>query len=113
MQADAVRRLALALPEAVEAPHFQMRSFRVDGKIFATMPPDQQTLNVFVSEEVRAPMVAANPAAFRDLQWGAKVVGMTVLLAQADAASVQRLLRLSWACKAPKRLAATLAAGTT
>lgn len=113
MQGARVRRLALALPEAVEAPHFQMSSFRVGGKIFATMPPDEQVLNVFVSEAVRAPMVAANPAAFRDLQWGAKVVGMTVLLAQSDAASVQRLLHLSWAGKAPKRLAATFAAGIT
>jgi len=34
-----VRQFALAMPEASEAPHFDMTSFRVRGKIFATMPP--------------------------------------------------------------------------
>lgn len=29
-----VRRFALALPEATEAPHFDYASFRVRGKIF-------------------------------------------------------------------------------
>ena len=32
-----VRRLALALPGAIEAPHFDSASFRVNKKIFATL----------------------------------------------------------------------------
>jgi hypothetical protein len=32
------RRLALALPEVTEQPHFDMASFRVRGKIFVTVP---------------------------------------------------------------------------
>ncbi|MEJ0066142.1 MAG: MmcQ/YjbR family DNA-binding protein [Caulobacteraceae bacterium] len=34
---DDIRRLALALPEAVEADHHGMPSFRVRGKIFSTI----------------------------------------------------------------------------
>ena len=113
MNVDAVRRLALALPETSEVPHFQMASFRVGGKIFATMPPDGLTLNVFVGEEVRAPLIAASPARFQSLHWGVKVVGMAVLLAHARPAEVQRLLQLSWAGKAPKRLAAAVKAAIT
>lgn len=31
------REIALALPDSVELPHFELTSFRVNGKIFATM----------------------------------------------------------------------------
>jgi hypothetical protein len=34
-----VRRLALSLPETTEEPHHDMTSFRVGGKIFATVTP--------------------------------------------------------------------------
>jgi hypothetical protein len=37
MTAAAFRTLALSLPEATEAPHFERASFRVGKKIFATM----------------------------------------------------------------------------
>jgi hypothetical protein len=36
-----VRQFALALPGAIEEPHFDMASFRVRGKIFVTAPPDE------------------------------------------------------------------------
>jgi hypothetical protein len=44
------RRFALSLPEATEEPHFDKASFRVCGKIFATVPPDEAHLHVFVDE---------------------------------------------------------------
>ena len=43
-----VRRLALSLPETTEAPHHDMTSFRVGGKIFATMPPQGDRVHIFV-----------------------------------------------------------------
>src|SRR5690349_7953723 len=42
-----VRKLALALPEAVEQDHFGRPSFRVRGRIFATLP-DSEHLNVMI-----------------------------------------------------------------
>lgn len=36
---EAVRQIALSLPEVVEQDHFGMPSFRVKGKIFMTLQP--------------------------------------------------------------------------
>ena len=108
MQAEAARKYALSLPEASEEPHVASASFRVRGKIFATLPPGGATMNIFVGEELRTPLIAASPDAFQALHWGVKVVGVAVVLARADAVAVKRLLRSSWAGKAPKRLAASL-----
>ena len=104
MRIDRVRRFALSLPEAVEAPHFDHASFRVGGKIFATVPPDQRHLHVFVGEEQREPALALHPGFIEKLPWGGKIVGLRITLAQAEPAVVETLLRQAWATKAPKRL---------
>lgn len=109
MKLEQARRYALSLPETTQEPHFEFTSFRVRGKIFATAPPGAAFLHVFVDEDLRAPHMAASPHAFEALRWGAKVVGLRITLARADAATVERLLLESWKRKAPKRLAASLA----
>jgi hypothetical protein len=49
-----VRKLALGLPEAVEQDHHGMPSFRVRGKIFATVP-DRDHIRIMVEEaDIRA-----------------------------------------------------------
>ena len=54
---------ALSLPEAAQQDHHGIPSFRVRGKIFATVPDDDH-LRVMVDEgEIRA-AAAENPAAF-------------------------------------------------
>ncbi|MDR7466128.1 MAG: MmcQ/YjbR family DNA-binding protein [Armatimonadota bacterium] len=58
MKIDRVRRFALSLPEATEEPHSDKSSFRVKGKIFATVPPDGRHLHVFVDEEHQDLMVS-------------------------------------------------------
>jgi hypothetical protein len=65
---EQVRRIALSLPEATEEPHFDMTSFRVKGKIFASVPPDETRLHVFVDEPAAAASVAEDPAAFELLR---------------------------------------------
>ncbi|MGC2166057.1 MAG: MmcQ/YjbR family DNA-binding protein [Gallionella sp.] len=42
MTLNEARQLALSLPEATEQPHHEPTSFRVRGKIFATIAGDQQ-----------------------------------------------------------------------
>jgi hypothetical protein len=104
MEVAAVRRWALSLPEATEEPHFDMSSFRVRGKIFATIAPEETTLHLFVDEpEIRA-SVAAYPAAFDELWWGKKLRGVRVNLRAAGEAEVFELLEEAWRRKAPKRL---------
>ena len=89
------RKYALSLPETTEEPHFAYSSFRVRGKIFATVPPLGAHLHIFVEEDQRAPLIAAQPDAFEALHWGAKVVGIKVRLECANAATVNRLAGLA------------------
>ncbi len=107
MKLSQARKYALSLPETNEEPHFDYSSFRVRGKIFATIPPSGEFLHIFVDEYQRAPLIAAEPAKYAALHWGAKVIGVKVTLATASATTVNRLLLHSWQRKAPKRLAAS------
>jgi hypothetical protein len=106
MKLDAVRALALALPEATEAPHFQYTSFRVRGKIFATAPPSGDALHLFLAETAREQALALHGTFVETLTWGGKVVGVRVALGRADAKVVQALLLRAWEAKAPKVLLA-------
>jgi hypothetical protein len=100
-----VRRLALALPEATEAPHFDRTSFRVRDKIFATVDPDGAGMNVFVADEQREIMVKVDPKAYETRMWG-KSGYLHVRLAKAKPGDVETLLRSAWERKAPKKLVA-------
>jgi hypothetical protein len=100
----AVRKHALSLPETTEEPHFDYSSFRVRGKIFVTVPPDEDRIHVFVGEEHRARFLAMHPAFLEPLPWGKKIVGLRITLAKADAAVVKQLVTFAWQTKAPKTL---------
>ena len=106
MKIDAVRRFALSLPETREESHFDLASFRVKGKIFATVPPGDTHLHVFAGDDARELMARAQPSAYETLMWGKRAAGLRVTLAAAKAKDVQKLLRSAWLRKAPKRLAA-------
>jgi hypothetical protein len=101
-----VQRFALSLPDATEEPHFDSSSFRVHGKIFATVPPDGKRLHVFVDEETRETAIALEPAFLEKLFWGKKVCGLCVMLADARPRVVESLLTQAWRRKAPKKLIA-------
>ena len=101
-----VRRLALELPESAEAPHHAMTSFRVAGKIFATLPPDTGRLHVFLPQDEVAAYCVEFPMAIEELWWGKRLQGCRVVLRQAHRALVRELLIESWRRKAPKKLLA-------
>jgi hypothetical protein len=105
MNVREVRRLALSLPEATEEPHFHLSSFRVKGKIFATVAPDGSYLNVFCDDEQREVMVTVDPKTYESLKWG-KIAYLHVHLVAAKARDVKTLLRAAWERKAPKKLLA-------
>ena len=100
-----VRRLALALPEATEAPHFERTSFRVRDKIFATVDPDGSGMNIFVADEQREIMTSVDPQAYETRMWG-KSGYLHVHLAKAKARDVDTLLRSAWERKEPEQLGA-------
>jgi hypothetical protein len=108
VSASTVRRLALALPEAVEAPHHDMASFRVAGKIFATVPPEGDRVHVFLDDDEIDAYCAEFPAAVEELWWGTKRRGCRVALSRATTGLLRELLTESWRRKAPRRVLAGL-----
>jgi hypothetical protein len=98
-----VRRLALALPETAEAPHHEMTSFRVAGKIFATMPPEGGRVHVFVEPDEVPAYCDEFPGVVEELWWGKKLSGCRVLLGGATVDLVRELLTESWRRRAPAR----------
>ena len=105
MKIAEARRLALALPEATEAPHFDRTSFRVRDKIFATVDPDGRGMNVFVDDEQREMMTKVDPQAYETRMWG-KSGYLHVHLTKAKARDVEALLYSAWRRRAPKQLVA-------
>lgn len=106
MELEEARRCALSLPETTEEPHFDKASFRVRGKIFATVPPDEQHLHVLVDEQEARAVVAEDGAAFEELWWGKRLKGVRVSLSAAPPERVVELLEEAWRRKAPKRVVA-------
>jgi hypothetical protein len=102
---DDIRALAMALPEAVEADHHGMPSFRVGGKIFCTIHQDRPRMMVKLDPEDQHNLVAAHAGVVEAVPgyWGRK--GSTfVWYEKADAALIETLLGMAYANVAPKRL---------
>ena len=70
---DEARALALSLPEAVEQDHHGRPSFRVGGKIFATLWTEQR-LNVMLDQGGVHTAVESAPAACEEVYWGKRLV---------------------------------------
>ena len=107
MTADDFRRLALALPEAVEQSHMGHPDFRVRNKIFATLGyPDGSRGMVKLRPEQQEAFVAARPDTFAAVPGGWGRQGAThVLLPTADEQAVEDALLVAWRNTAPKSLA--------
>jgi hypothetical protein len=105
MTSDDVRRLALGLPEAVEADHHGFPSFRVRGKIFCTLRPETSRLMVKLDGEDQTNFCEAHPEAIAPVPgyWGRK--GATFVDCPAiDEPTVVTLLTLAWTKVAPRSL---------
>jgi hypothetical protein len=99
---DSVRKYAMSLVAVTEEPHHNYSSFRVRGKIFVTIPPDEQLIHVFVGEEDREPALAMYPDFIEKLLWGAKVLGLRVSLATAKPAVVKSLVGKAYETRVQK-----------
>lgn len=102
-----VRELALALPETTEEPHHEIGSFRVRGKIFATLPDDQH-LRVMLPEQEATAVCAAAPGTCVPLYWGSKLRGVVISIRAAPAALIAELLTEAWHVKATPALRRSL-----
>ena len=102
MTEDDVRSMALALPGTTEAPHHDRTSFRVGGKIFATMPPEGDSVNVLLDEEEARAAAEESPDWVELLWWGRRLSGVRVDLARADADVLTELLEDAYQRRAPR-----------
>jgi predicted DNA-binding protein (MmcQ/YjbR family) len=100
-----VRTLALALPLAEESPHFEATSFRVKGKIFATMGEEAGRVTLKFNLEDQHNLVASHTDTIApvDGYWG-RSGWTTVIFGTLEPDFVTVLLRMSWASVAPKKL---------
>jgi hypothetical protein len=62
--AEDVRRLALSLPDTTEKTAWNMPTFRVAGKMFATLPENETSIAVRCPKEERDELVLAEPEKF-------------------------------------------------
>lgn len=102
-----VRELALALPEAEEHDHFGRPSFRVRGKIFATLWPAENRAMVKLDREGQRELIRENPNAISAVPgtWGER--GCTFIsLGQVSREDMTDLLKTAWTRAAPKKLVA-------
>jgi hypothetical protein len=102
MTVGQVRKLALALPETVEQAHWGNPSFRVRGRIFATVP-DEGHLDVMIDPFDVDAVVRENPESCEELWWGKQLRGVRVSLRAAAPQMVQALLDAAWRRRAPKQ----------
>ncbi len=97
---DDVRRMALALPEVQEKPHFGMPAFRVADKGFVSVAKDHSRVLLYLD----AADVAAE-LALGDCQQLTRfdvLIGLDADLAALDTARLTRLLHQAWRHRAPK-----------
>ena len=101
------RKLALALPEAVEQDHHGRPSFRVGGRIFATLW-DEDRINVMVDEDGIRTALERAPETCEPVWWGKRLAAVGVTLSVVERAFLAELLADAWEGKAPRRLLRSL-----
>ena len=106
MTAADFRRIALTLPEVVEASHFGKADFRVGGRIFATLALESEGYGVLLlTPEQQAGMVEDEPGIFSPVPKGWGRTGATrVRLSKVPRDILAGALRTAWQRRAPKRL---------
>ena len=74
-----LREIALALPDASEAPHFDRTAFRTPRRIFCTLPADGLTANLMLEPDVQMAVCEAFPTAFSPVPGGWGRMGATTV----------------------------------
>jgi hypothetical protein len=104
---DDFRKIALSLPDAIEDAHMGHPDFRVGGKIFATLAPEEGWGMVHLTPDEQEAFVHAAPLVFSPVPGGWGRRGATrVRLKAATKAIARDGLTAAWRIRAPKPLLA-------
>jgi hypothetical protein len=97
MRAAGFRRVALAMQGAIEGSHMAHPDFRVNGRIFATIYPDNERGMVQLTPDQQEAFIRANPGVFEPASgaWG-RGGSTTVRLASVDDETLGEAMTLAW-----------------
>ncbi|MGV9264318.1 MmcQ/YjbR family DNA-binding protein [Kitasatospora sp. NPDC003701] len=101
---DEFRAMALALPEAVQQPTWEIETLRVRTKIFAMGSPDGTSVSVKASHEDQTELLAGAPEVFSYPQYVGRHGWVGVRLDLVDREELRELLTEAWRRTAPKRM---------
>lgn len=98
-----VRELALSLDGTSEATHVDRPAFRTKRKIFATLPPHEQAVNLMFDPATQELFCEQAPGVIEPLPGGWGRMGMSRCgLTSADEALVHSALKAAHALAAPR-----------
>lgn len=101
MTPEGFRKLALSMPGSVEKEHMNHPDFRVAGRIFATIAPDDAYGVVMLTPSQQKEFLGSHPAIFSQVKGGWGRGGATrVLLKSATPTAAKAALLRAWRNKA-------------
>ena len=104
MDGEAARGLALSFPEAEEKETWGHPTFRVRGKMFATMSAEDAAATVKATKEAQAALVGSEPETFSVPAYVGQHGWVGIRLERVDAEEAIELLDEAWRATAPKRV---------
>ena len=105
MTARQFRNFALSLPEATEGAHMGHADFRVRGKIFATLGPQEDWGMIKLPPDEQADLVDEGGGVYTPAKGAWGLQGCTIVrLRDADVKTVRSALVAAWRRTAPKTL---------
>ncbi len=100
---EQARQLALGLRDAIEQDHHGRPSFRVAGKIFATLW-DEDHMNVMLDEDGIHTAVQSKPEICHEVWWGKRLRAVSVNLQHTTDDLLADLLADAWENKTQRSL---------
>jgi hypothetical protein len=108
---DEFRHAALGFPQSAEQETWGHPTFRVRGKMFATMSADDDAATVKASKEAQAALVGSEPETFSVPAYVGQHGWVGIRLDRVDPQEAVELLDEAWRATAPKRVVAAYDAG--
>lgn len=102
---EEVRKLAMSLPETTEESHFDKRSFRVRGKIYAVIQEDLISLVVKTTKEERLAAVTLAPEIYSVTDGFQNLNYMKLQLDRISLDEFRPVLIHAWRLVVPKSIA--------